>query len=256
MNILQIIILGAVEGLTEFLPISSTAHLVLVGRALGLVASPSLTTFTIAIQVGAILAVLSRYWKRLFSDWALVKNIAVAFLPTAIIGAAAAKTVTGALLASTTVSIVALGVGGLALIFFARWHKERSDALDDLSRLQYRTAFFIGCWQAVAVIPGVSRAAATIVGGLILGLKRRTIVEFSFLLALPTLIGATALDLFQNRDILSSGSLLHILLGAAAAFFFARLAVNAFLRFVERGSFMAFGVYRVIIAVVSWLFLR
>lgn len=256
MNGLEALVLGIVEGLTEFLPVSSTAHLLLTQRILDIPDSAQVTSFVIAVQVGAIAAVLARYWKTLTTSWETDKRILVAFVPTAVIGAVLYRVITAFFFSTTSISILALGIGGVLLLVFERWHRESPEAREDLSRLPYRTAFLIGCAQAIAVIPGVSRAAATIVGGLLLGLKRRTVVEFSFLLALPTLVGATVLDLVQQADQLTDDALPVLLVGLVAAFVVARLTVSWLLRYVETHSFVAFGWYRIVVAAFVWALLR
>ncbi len=192
MDILQAAILGVVEGLTEFLPISSTGHLILASRLLGLEQTEFLKTFEIAIQFGAILSVVALYWRRLLVDPRVMARVAAAFVPTAILGFGLYKIVKKYLLSSETVVLWALVVGGIVLIVFERFHKEKDDHLDDVAAIPFSRCVLLGVFQALAMIPGVSRSGATVIGGLALGLKRRTIVEFSFLLAVPTMAAATS----------------------------------------------------------------
>ena len=199
MTLLQAIILGVVEGVTEFLPISSTGHLILASRLLGLSQTDFQKSFEIAIQLGAIASVIVLYWRR-FLEPAVVSRVLVAFLPTGLIGFALYRVVKTYLFDSEAVVLWALGLGGVALIVFELLHREGDDAVPDVASISYSKAFLIGVFQSLSIVPGVSRAGATIVGGLILGLSRSTIVEFSFLLAVPTMLAATGYDLLKNAS--------------------------------------------------------
>ena len=199
MTLLQAIILGVVEGITEFLPISSTGHLILASRLLGLAQTDFLKSFEIAIQLGAIASVVLLYWRR-FLELNVLTRVLVAFIPTGIIGFALYRVIKTYLFDSDTVVLWALGLGGVVLIVFELLHRERDDAVDDVASISYSKAFLIGVFQSLSVVPGVSRAGATIVGGLILGLTRTTIVQFSFLLAVPTMLAATGYDLLKNAS--------------------------------------------------------
>ncbi|MBP7805290.1 MAG: undecaprenyl-diphosphate phosphatase, partial [Candidatus Pacebacteria bacterium] len=172
---LEAFILGAVEGITEFLPISSTGHMILASDALRITSTDFLKSFEIIIQLGAILAVFLLYWKKLLLNAKIFKRVAIAFIPTAILGLAFYSVVKTHLLGSASVVLWALGVGGVLLIIFEYFHKEKfssATTIAELESLSYPRAFLIGAFQALAIIPGVSRAAATIVGGLVLGLSR------------------------------------------------------------------------------------
>jgi undecaprenyl-diphosphatase len=217
MDIFQAIILGIVEGITEFLPISSTGHLILVSQILHIPESEFLTTFQIVIQLGAILAVVVLYWRKLFLEWEVMKRIVVALLPALGIGYLF-YAVIRRLLGSDMTVVVALGIGGLVLIVFEYLHKEREGDRENLSTLPYKTVFLVGLCQAMAVIPGVSRSGATILGGLMLGMKRTAIVEFSFLLAVPTMIAATTLDIWKHGASFSSVDVSSLLVGLVVAF--------------------------------------
>ena len=181
MNLLQAVILGLVEGITEFLPISSTGHLMLSGSLLGLAKTEFLKSFEIAIQLGAIGAAAVLYWRTVFTNWEAIKRIIVAFIPTGILGLLFYKIIKTYLLDSNAVVLGSLLVGGAGLIIFELWRREREGSIKDLAKLTYPQALLIGLFQSVAMIPGISRSAATIVGGLILGISRAAIVEFSFL---------------------------------------------------------------------------
>ncbi len=248
MTPLHALILGALEGATEFLPISSTGHLILASHLLGIPDSAFLTSFEIAIQLGAICAVLLMFWKK-FLDLEVLKRIMAGFIPTAIVGLLLYSFVKHFLLGNELVVVAALALGGVALIAFELLYKPREEGPSTLTAITYPQAVIVGLCQALAMIPGVSRSAATIVGGLALGINRATIVEYSFLLAVPTMGAAVALDLFKSyRDIPMDGiGLMGI--GFATAFVVALLAIRFLLSFVKKADFIPFGVYRILIAI-------
>jgi undecaprenyl-diphosphatase len=246
-------IFGLVEGVTEFLPISSTGHLILTAKILGLSQTEFMKTFEIAIQLGAILSVVVLYGRSLLVNLEILKRIAAAFVPTAVLGFIFYKMIKKFLLASDTVVLWALFLGGVFLIVFELLHRERPEAIEDLAHLSYKKAVLIGIFQSVAMIPGVSRAAATICGGLILGLKRRTIVEFSFLLAVPTMAAATALDLFKNQESFSTSQLGFLAVGFITSFVIAILSIKFLLHFIKNHTFIPFGIYRIAVALLFWL---
>ena len=245
--------MGIVEGITEFLPVSSTGHLMLTARALGLSQTEFLKTFEIVIQFGAILSIVALYWRSLLVNVEVMKRIVVAFLPTAVLGLIFYKIIKHYLMASTQVVLFSLLIGGICLIVFELIHREKDDAVDDIGSVSYRTAVLIGLFQSIAMIPGVSRSAATIVGGLILGLKRKTIVEFSFLLAVPTMLAATGLDLMKNMGQFTVAQVGTLSVGFLVSFVSALLGVKFLLGFIKNHSFISFGVYRIILAVSFWI---
>ena len=253
MDIFQAIILGIVEGITEFLPISSTGHLILVSELLYIAPSEFLTTFQIVIQLGAILAVVMLYWRKLFLEWEVMKRIMVALVPALGVGFLFYASIRK-LLASDMTVVVALAVGGVIIIAFEYFRKGKDGTMEDLSVLPYRTVFFVGLFQALSVIPGVSRAGATILGGLALGMKRKAIVEFSFLLAAPTMVAATTLDLLKHGAAFSSGDFRLLGIGLVVSFFVAIFSIQFLLRFVESHSFIAFGMYRIVVAALFFVF--
>jgi len=259
MTILHSIILGIVEGITEFLPISSTGHLILASQLLKIQDSDFVKSFEIIIQLGAILSVLVLYWKTIW-NWEMLKKLFVAFLPTAVIGLALYKIVKTYLLGNTTVVLWSLFLGGIVLIVFELWHERQgSGALlsnggeFNAKDLSYKKALALGFFQSIAIVPGVSRSAATIVGGLWLGMKRRSIVEFSFLLAIPTMLAATGLDLIKNYQTFSTGQFGSLAVGFAVSFIVALVAIKFLLSFIRRHNFVPFGAYRIIMALVFWL---
>jgi len=255
MTWLHAVILGVVEGLTEFLPVSSTGHLILASRALGVDGSDFAKSFEIAIQLGAILAVLAISWKRLFLDRKIFLRVCAAFLPTAAIGLVLYKTVKTYLLGNASVVVCALALGGMALIAFEKLHEESGTAKKDLAAMSYKDAVMIGVAQSLAMVPGVSRSAATILGGMALGWSRVAIVEFSFLLAIPTMAAATGLDLLKSGFAFSAAQYGLLAVGAASAFVVAYASVRWLLAYVRSNDFVAFGVYRIFVAAAFWLFI-
>lgn len=253
MDFLQAIIFGVVQGISEFLPISSTGHLILTGRLLGLAQTEFLKSFEIAIQLGSILAVIVLYWQQLFADWEIIKRIAVAFIPTGILGLIFYKLIKLFLLGSNAVVLWSLFLGGVLLIIFELWHQEKEMADGKITEISYGKSFLIGLAQSVAMIPGVSRSAATILGGLALGIKRKTIVEFSFLLAVPTMIAATFFDLYKNWQQFSLNQFEFLAIGFIVAFLIALASIKFLLNFIKTHSFMPFGVYRIALALAFWL---
>lgn len=252
LNWWQTLILGTVEGITEFLPISSTGHLILSSRLLNIPASNFLTSFEIAIQLGAILAMVVLYWRWLFFNLAIIKRLIVAFIPTALVGLVLYKFIKSILLNNTTVVLWSLFLGGIFLIIFELWYKEKSQTVTEISAMSYKQSFIIGLFQSLAIIPGVSRAAATIIGGLGLGLKRKTIVEFSFLLAVPTILAAVTWDLIKNVGGFTSDQFTWLIFGFIIAFITAIISVKWLLNFIQKNTFISFGIYRIIVAILFW----
>jgi undecaprenyl-diphosphatase len=250
MDFLHAIIFGVVEGITEFLPISSTGHLMLTAQVLGLSQTEFIKTFEIAIQLGAILSVVVLYWRSLFVNMEIAKRVVAAFLPTAVLGLLLYKIIKKYLLASTTVVLWSLLLGGICLIIFELIHRQKEETVDDLASIPYASCVLIGLFQSISMIPGVSRAAATIVGGLVLGLNRKTIVEFSFLLAVPTMLAATCLDLYKNAGSFSGEQMGFLAVGFVVSFVAALAAVKFLLNYIKHHTFIPFGVYRVCIVLL------
>lgn len=243
------------EGVSEFLPISSTGHLILAAAVLKIQQTEFVKSFEIAIQLGAILSVCVLYWKSFLRNFAVFKRVAAAFAPTAVIGAVLYKFIKTFLMAGSAVVLWALFTGGILLIVFELLYKERPDAHEDLAKIPYKTAVIIGLFQSIAVIPGVSRAAATIIGGLALGLKRKAIVEFSFLLAVPTMLAAAGLDLLKSWRGFSAEQAGVLGVGFVVSFIVALLSIKGLLFLIKHHSFIGFGIYRIGLALVFWLFL-
>ena len=261
-SLLSIIVLGVVEGITEFLPVSSTGHLILAAELLGY--DPARwKVFNIVIQLGAILAIVVLYWRTL---WAValgffrgdaasrrfVRNLLLAFFPAVVIGLLFNKQI-DALLGSPAVVAVALIAGGLAILVIERLVKH--PAVHGVAAIPAKSAVSIGFLQCLAMIPGVSRSGATIMGGLSLGVERRTAAEFSFFLAIPTMLGATTLELVKNRGALDSHALGEIALGFVISFIVAVIVVRAFIRVIGRYGFAPFAWYRIVAgsAALIWL---
>ncbi len=251
MTILQVIILGVVEGVTEFLPISSTGHLILTSKLLGVADSEFTRSFEIAIQFGAILSVVGLYFKRFITDKEMWKKILLAFIPTAIFGFVFYKIIKRFLLSNSIIVLWSLFLGGIVLILFELWYR-RQNADSHSENISYKKAFSIGVMQSLAIIPGVSRAGATIVGGLLMGISRKTIVEFSFLLAVPTMAAATAYDLYKSAGSFSFGQFHLLAIGFVVSFIVAAASIKWLLYFIKNHTFISFGIYRIIVALLFW----
>ena len=249
MDIFQSLLYGIVEGITEFLPISSTGHLILLSKLLRN-NGEFLKSFEIIIQLGAIMAVIFLYWKKLIQNWILLKKIIVAFIPTAILGLVFYSFVKKYLLSNSLVVVFSLFLGGIAIILFEKLYKEQANALENLDNMTYTQAISIGFIQSIAMIPGVSRSASTIIGGLLAGLSKKAIVEFSFFLAVPTMIAASGLDIIKNYSIFMREDILVLSVGFLTSFFVAILAIKFLLNYIQKNSFISFGIYRIVIAII------
>ena len=249
MDLLSVVLLAIIEGITEFLPVSSTGHMILASALMKLENTEYLKTFEIVIQLGAILAVLMLYIKRFLVSADIYLKLLVAFLPTGIIGFLAYKTIKTYLFNPISVS-AALIIGGVVLIVLDKWSDEKKSKYERAEDISFSDAIKIGLFQCLSMIPGVSRAAATIFGGIFSGFDRKLATEFSFLLAIPTMFAASGLDLFQSRESIHSDDVYLLLAGAGIAFSFAMLAVKAFIAFVQVFGFKYFGYYRIILGVL------
>ena len=252
MTYLHTLILGIIEGVSEFLPISSTGHLILASYLLHLKQTDFQKSFEIAIQLGAILSVVVLYWRALLVNFEILKRVITAFIPTAIIGFIFYKIIKRVLLGNNTVVLYSLLIGGIFLILFELWHREKESASGELSDISYSKSFIIGLCQTVSMIPGVSRSAATIIGGLILGIKRKTIVEFSFLLSVPTMVAATGLDLMKSSGQFTSEDFNLLLIGFISSFIVALLSIKWLIHFIKNHTFISFGIYRILISLLFW----
>ncbi len=250
MNLFGALVLSVVEGITEFLPVSSTAHLVLVSKLMNLTTTNFSKSFDVVIQFGAILAIVSLYWKTIVTKPKMLIPIAAAFVPTAIIGLLLYKLIKNVLLTDIPVIIGSLIVGGVVLILMDRFTKKPKFA--DLTSMPLTHAVIIGIGQSLAVVPGVSRSAVTIITALLLGWNRESAVEFSFLLAVPTIAAAAGLDAVKNIHALTS-NLPALGVGFLGSWLTAYFAVKGFVGFVKRNNFAVFGWYRIIAAGAFWL---
>lgn len=264
-SLLTIILLGILEGLTEFIPVSSTGHLILASTLLGFTGEGSVA-FKIAIQLGAIMAVLVAYWRRFWGvatgllardadAFAFTRNIVLGFLPAMAIGVVAYDAIRAAIQTPVIVAVMLI-VGGIAILAIERMVKRARFA--SVEAVPVRTALGIGAVQCLAMVPGVSRSGATIMGALLMGVERRTAAEFSFFLAVPTMIAATAYALYKDRALLSLDDLQAIGIGLATSFVVALAVVKAFVRIVGRFGFAPFAWYRIVVGTVAlaWLLAR
>jgi undecaprenyl-diphosphatase len=250
MGFLEALILGIIEGITEFLPVSSTAHLILTNSLLNVPQTDFVKSFEIAIQFGAILSVVYLYWRDLFVNIEVAKRLAAAFVPTAVLGFLFYKIVKGFLFETNSIIVGALIVGGIGLIVFELLHKESDSAIDEIAEIPYSKCAILGLCQSLAMVPGVSRSAATIIGGLLLGLQRKAIVEFSFLLAVPTMLAATGYDLLKSGATFAVDQIWILAVGFGVSFIVALLSIKFLLSFIRTNSFISFGVYRIIAGIL------
>lgn len=247
LSIGQAIILGIVEGVTEFLPVSSTAHLILATNAMRLAETEFMKSFQIIIQFGAILSVVVLYWRK-FLNVEVIKKLVVAFIPTGIIGLTVYKILKQYLLGNIDVILTSLLVGGIILIVFERFSRaEETDV--NFEEITYGRALLIGLFQAIAIVPGVSRSAATIVGGMVVGISKRTIVEFSFMLAVPTMLAASGLELLKSHLAIAE-NVPALATGFVVSFIMAIVAIKSFVAYLKRHDFRVFGWYRVALAII------
>lgn len=253
MNYLQAVVLAIVEGISEFLPISSTGHLVLTSYMLGIVQTEFVKSFEIIIQLGAILAVVVLYWKKLITDWPTNKKILVSFFPTAILGLVFYSLIKEYLLGNILVTITALFLGGVLLIVLEKRYDSEKSHIKDFRSLTYKKALIIGLAQSLSMIPGVSRSASTIIGGMFLGMTRSLAAEYSFLLAIPTMFAATALDIYQINFLLTQQEMIVLAIGFIGSFITALLAIKFLISFLRNHTFIPFGVYRIILGIIFFL---
>jgi undecaprenyl-diphosphatase len=240
MSVIEAIIIAIVEGITEFLPISSTGHMIIAQSILGVESTDFVKAFTVNIQFGAILSVIVLYWKRFFQTWDFYFRLFVACLPL-IIAYVLEKQI-DTMLESVMVVAVALLLGGILLIFVDQWFDR---AENENTRLTYKKALIIGFFQIISVIPGVSRSGATIVGGMTQKLSRKNAAEFSFFLAVPTMFAASALKLVKNYKMISADNINLLLIGNVVAFIVAVVAIKFFIAILTRYGFKWFGYYRI-----------
>ena len=247
MTLYQAILLAVIEGLTEYLPVSSTGHMILGSSLMGIQSDNFVKLFTVAIQLGAILSVIALYFKRFFQTIGFYFKLLVAFLPAVFFGLLFSEKI-DQLLESPLVVAISLLVGGLILLFVDQWFNNGD--INNTDDITYGTAFKIGLFQCISMIPGVSRSASTIVGGMSQKLSRKTAAEFSFFLAVPTMFGATAkklFDFYQDGFVISQEQLNLLIIGNVVAFIVAMLAIRYFITFLQIKGFKIFGWYRIIV---------
>ena len=252
MTIVQSIIIAIVEGITEFIPISSTGHMIIAEKLLVVPESEFSKVFTIAIQLGAILAVVVLYWKKFFdlNNWRFYIKLLVGVIPAIIFGLLFSKKIDALLESSTTVAITMLG-GGILLIFVDKFFTR--PRIPSEKQVSYKNSFAIGVWQCLAMVPGVSRSAASIIGGMQQKLTRSAAAEFSFFLAVPTMLAATGyklLKFYKENGGFSREEIKLLAIGNLIAFVVAMIAIKFFIEFLKKHGFRVWGIYRVIAGII------
>ncbi len=250
MTLFEAVIVAIVEGITEFLPISSTGHMIITQQILGIPSDEFVKAFTVNIQFGAILSVIVLYWKRFFQSWDFYFKLGVACIPL-IIAYLLEKQI-DQMLGSVLIVALALLFGGVFLIFVDRWFDRPEN---EQTRLTYKKSFFIGLFQIISVIPGVSRSAATIIGGMSQKLSRKAAAEFSFFLAVPTMFAASALKLCENYRLINGDNLTLLIVGNIVSFMVAMIAIKSFIAFLTKHGFKWFGWYRIAVGAVILILL-
>ena len=247
MYILKAIILAIIEGLTEFLPVSSTGHMIIASSLMGIQSDNFVKLFTVAIQLGTILSVVVLYFKRFFQSFDFYFKLFVAFVPAVVFGLLFSDKI-DALLESPLAVAISLVLGGIVLLFADKWFNQGT--INDTSEISYPTAFKIGLYQCIAMIPGVSRSGASIIGGMTQKLTRKAAAEFSFFLAVPTMFGATAkklYDFFKEGNAITNQEINLLIIGNVVGFIVAIIAIKSFIGYVSKHGFKAFGIYRIIV---------
>jgi undecaprenyl-diphosphatase len=249
MSILESIILAIIEGLTEFLPVSSTGHMIIASSVMGIASDPFTKMFTVAIQLGAILSVVVLYWKRFFQSFDFYLKLLVAFIPAAVFGLLFNDTI-DELLERVDVVGYTLIIGGIIFLFIDKIFEKNSESKQQVT---YPIALKIGFFQTIAMVPGVSRSAATIIGGLTQKLTKKDAAEFSFFLAVPTMFAATALSVFKffhQGGSFGSGEVTLLVVGNIVAFIVGIIAIKSFISFLMKHGFRIFGYYRIALGLV------
>jgi undecaprenyl-diphosphatase len=250
MTIFEAVIIAIVEGVTEFLPISSTGHMIITEALLGMNIDEFTKAFTVNIQFGAILSVVVLYWRRFLQSWNFYQKLFVAFLPAAAIGFLAGDIIDN-LLENVMVVAITMLLGGILLLFVDKWFKKENENQE----IAYLTALKIGFWQCIAMIPGVSRSAASIIGGMQQKLSRTNAAEFSFFLAVPTMAAASGYKLLKLVSdpagiSMLSNNLITLLIGNIVAFIVAMIAIKTFITYLQKHGFKVFGWYRIVVGLI------
>jgi undecaprenyl-diphosphatase len=250
MGFFEVLILAIIEGLTEFLPVSSTGHMIICSTFMGIASDDFVKLFTVAIQFGAILSVVVFYFKRFFQGINFYIKLGVAFIPTGILGLLFKSHIDG-LLENVWVVAISLVLGGIVLLFIDKWFASNEEEGTD--EVSFKTGLIIGTIQALAMIPGVSRSAATIFGGLTQKLTRKAAAEFSFFLAVPTMFAATVKSMWDEKELLiksTNNEVLYLVLGNVIAFVVAYLAIKSFIGYLSKHGFKMFGYYRIALGLI------
>ncbi|GBF35938.1 undecaprenyl-diphosphatase [Methanofervidicoccus abyssi] len=252
MDIIQVITLSIVEGVTEFLPISSTGHMIVLSRLLNIPQNSIHINFEITIQLSAILAVCYQYAEKLRKSLNLWKKIIVSFIPTGVVGLLFYKEIIN-LFSVTTVALSFI-LGGIVFLIVEKFYRENKSTTKSLEDITYRQSLIVGIAQVFSLIPGTSRSGATIVGGLLSNLDRKTATEFSFLCAIPVMLTATLFSIYKNLGKLNTGDIYSLILGFVITFFITLITVRLFLKYVKRYNFVPFGIYRIVFGLILLLF--
>ena len=250
MDYLQAIILAIIEGITEFLPVSSTGHMIIASSFFGISHDEFTKLFTIVIQLGTILSVVVLYFKRFFQSFEFYFKLLVAFIPAVVFGLLFSKKI-DALLENPVTVAVSLLVGGIVLLKVDDWFSKETEVATSQD-ISYLTAFKIGLFQCLAMVPGVSRSGASIVGGMTQKLSRTTAAEFSFFLAVPTMLGATAkkcYDYYKDGFVLTHDQINFLIIGNVVGFIVALIAIKSFIGFLSKNGFKLFGYYRIVVGI-------
>ena len=250
MDYLQAIVLAIIEGITEFLPVSSTGHMIVASSFFGISHDEFTKLFTIVIQLGTILSVVVLYFKRFFQSFDFYFKLVVAFIPAVVFGLLFSKKI-DALLENPVTVAVSLLVGGIVLLKVDDWFSKETEVATS-QEISYLTAFKIGLFQCLAMVPGVSRSGASIVGGMTQKLSRTTAAEFSFFLAVPTMLGATAkkcYDYYKDGFVLTHDQINFLIIGNVVGFIVALIAIKSFIGFLSKNGFKLFGYYRIIVGI-------
>lgn len=247
MSLFEAIVLAIIEGLTEFLPVSSTGHMIIASSLMGIQSNDFVKLFTVAIQLGTILSVVVLYFKRFFKSINFYLKLLVAFIPAVVFGLLFSDLI-DELLESPLMVGISLFLGGIVLLFVDKWFKNASQ--EDADEVSYPSAFKIGLFQCIAMIPGVSRSAASIIGGMSQKLTRKAAAEFSFFLAVPTMFAATAkklYDFYKDGHSISNDEINLLLIGNVVGFVVALIAIKSFIGYLSKNGFKVFGIYRIIV---------
>lgn len=251
MSWIEALIIAIVEGITEFLPVSSTGHMIITQKVLGIENSEFIKAFIINIQFGAILSVVVLYWNRFFQTLTFYYKLFIAFLPAAFLGLLFSDFI-DSMLENVVIVAIMLIVGGVVLVFVDSWFKDNEKRNQQVT---YKKSFIIGLFQVMAMVPGVSRSAATIIGGMTQNLSKKSAAEFSFFLAVPTMFAAAGYKLVQNYQVVTTDNIGILVFGNVIAFIVALLAIKTFITFITQNGFKIFGYYRIIVGAIILILL-